>query len=414
MKAEIISVGTEILLGDILNTNTYYLSNELAAIGVEVYYQTTVGDNEERLLKTLSESLKRSDLVICTGGLGPTEDDITKEVCAKYLGYDLEINEDSWNKIKRYFDKMGKNPTENNKKQGYFPRNSKILPNDYGTAPGCIMEKNNKAIVILPGPPREMKPMFDNYVKPFLLERTSNIIESRVLRIIDMGESNIEYQLTDLIQNQSNPTIATYAKDYECTVRITAKAKSKEDCLELIQPIEDEIKSRFNEAIYSTGETTIEDEVAKILVKNNLTISVAESCTGGMVSSDLINYPGISSVFMEGCVTYSNEAKIMTLGVSDETLNSVGAVSEECAREMAVGVAKRHNTNIGLSTTGIAGPTGATVDKPVGLVYFGIYINGKVVTKKYIFDGDRQRIRYRACKALLNDLRLELLNMDIK
>lgn len=414
MKAEIISVGTEILLGDILNTNTYYLSNELAAIGVEVYYQTTVGDNEERLLKTLSESLKRSDLVICTGGLGPTEDDITKEVCAKYLGYDLEINEDSWNKIKRYFDKMGKKPTENNKKQGYFPRNSKILPNDYGTAPGCIMEKNNKAIVILPGPPREMKPMFDNYVKPFLLERTSNIIESRVLRIIDMGESNIEYQLTDLIQNQSNPTIATYAKDYECTVRITAKAKSKEDCLELIQPIEDEIKSRFNEAIYATGETTIEDEVAKILVKNNLTISVAESCTGGMVSSDLINYPGISSVFMEGCVTYSNEAKIMTLGVSDETLNSVGAVSEECAREMAIGVAKRHNTNIGLSTTGIAGPTGATVDKPVGLVYFGIYINGKVVTKKYIFDGDRQRIRYRACKALLNDLRLELLNMDIK
>lgn len=414
MKAEIISVGTEILLGDILNTNTYYLSNELAAIGVEVYYQTTVGDNEERLIKTLSESLKRSDLVICTGGLGPTEDDITKEVCAKYLGYDLEINEDSWNKIKRYFDKMGKKPTENNKKQGYFPRNSKILPNDYGTAPGCIMEKNNKAIVILPGPPREMKPMFDNYVKPFLLERTSNIIESRVLRIIDMGESNIEYQLTDLIQNQSNPTIATYAKDYECTVRITAKAKSKEDCLKLIQPIEDEIKSRFNEAIYATGETTIEDEVAKILVKNNLTLSVAESCTGGMVSSDLINYPGISSVFMEGCVTYSNEAKIMTLGVSDETLNSVGAVSEECAREMAIGVAKRHNTNIGLSTTGIAGPTGATVDKPVGLVYFGIYINGKVVTKKYIFDGDRQRIRYRACKALLNDLRLELLNMDIK
>lgn len=414
MKAEIISVGTEILLGDILNTNTYYLSNELAAIGVEVYYQTTVGDNEERLIKTLSESLKRSDLVICTGGLGPTEDDITKEVCAKYLGYDLEINEDSWNKIKRYFDKMGKNPTENNKKQGYFPRNSKILPNDCGTAPGCIMEKDKKTIVILPGPPREMKPMFDNYVKPFLLERTSNIIESRVLRIIDMGESNIEYQLTDLIQNQSNPTIATYAKDYECTVRITAKAKSKEDCLELIQPIEDEIKSRFNEAIYATGETTIEDEVAKILVKNNLTISVAESCTGGMVSSDLINYPGISSVFMEGCVTYSNEAKIMTLGVSDETLNSVGAVSEECAREMAIGVAKRHNTNIGLSTTGIAGPTGATVDKPVGLVYFGIYINGKVVTKKYIFDGDRQRIRYRACKALLNDLRLELLNMDIK
>lgn len=414
MKAEIITVGTEILLGDILNTNTHYLANELASIGVDVYYQITVGDNEERLLNILNESLKRSDLVICTGGLGPTDDDITKEVCAKYFGLDLEINQDSWERIKEFFEKIGKKPSENNKKQAYFPKESNILTNYHGTAPGCIMEKNNKTIIILPGPPREMKPMFDDYVKPYLLEKTNSVIESSVLRIIGIGESDVENQLSDLIKSQTNPTIATYAKDCECTVRITAKGISIADCKELINPVVDEIKSRFNEAIYGMEETTIEDEVAKMLVNNNLTISVAESCTGGMVSADLINYPGISSVFMEGCMTYSNEAKMMTLGVSEDTLSTFGAVSEECAREMAEGVAKRHNTKIGLSTTGIAGPEGGTIDKPVGLVYFGIYIDGKTIVKKYIFNGDRQRIRYRACKTILNDLRLELLNKGLK
>ena len=414
MKAEIITVGTEILLGDILNTNTHYLANELASIGVEVYYQITVGDNKDRLLNTLKESLQRSDLVICTGGLGPTDDDITKEVCAKYFGYTMEIDECSWDKIRKFFEKRDKKPTENNKKQAYFPKESKILPNDYGTAPGCIMEKNNKTIVLLPGPPREMKPMFDNYVKSYLIEKTNSVIESSVIRIIGIGESDIEHQLIDLIEKQTNPTIATYAKDCECTIRVTAKSKDIDQCRELINPIVNEIKYRFNDAIYGMGETTIEDEVAKILVNNNLTISVAESCTGGMVSSSLINYPGISSVFMEGCVTYANKAKMITLGVSEDTLNTFGAVSEECAREMASGVAKRHGTNIGLSTTGIAGPQGGTMDKPVGLVYFGIYINGKTTVKKYIFDGDRQRIRYRACKTILNDLRLELLKQGIK
>jgi len=411
MKAEIITVGTEILLGDIINTNTHYLSNELANMGVDVYYQITVGDNENRLLNQLEESFRRSDLVVLTGGLGPTQDDLTKEVCAKYFNLDMEFHQPSWDKIIEIHNKMKRTPTENNKKQAYFPVDSIILPNEYGTAPGCIMEKDNKTIIVMPGPPREMKPMFDNFVKPFLQKNSEDILKSKVIRIIGVGESKVENDLLDLIQKQVNPTIATYAKDGECTVRITAKGKTVEEVEKLILPVVKEIKNRFKETVYGEDETTIEDEVAKILVKNNLTISVAESCTGGMVSSSLINYPGISSVFMEGCVTYSNEAKMKSLNVKEETLNSVGAVSEQCAKEMAEGVAARHNTNIGLSTTGIAGPEGGSEEKPVGLVYMGIKINDKTIVKKYIFNGDRQQIRYRACKTLLNDLRLELLNI---
>lgn len=412
MKAEIITVGTEILLGDILNTNCRYLSRELAAMGIEMYYQITVGDNEERLLKTLDESLNRSDIVICTGGLGPTEDDITKEVCAKYFGYELELHKPSLDAMIERFKHMNRVPTKNNEKQAYFPKEAYILKNDNGTAPGCIMEKEGKMIVVLPGPPREMESMFENYVKPYLSKLTDDVIESEVLRIIGVGESKVENDILDIIDSQTNPTIATYAKGYECTLRITAKAKSVEEAKELIKPMSDEMKRRFGQSLYATGETSIEEVVSKMLVENNLKIAVAESCTGGMVSASLINYPGISSVFMEGCVTYSNEAKMKSLGVKKETLDVYGAVSDKCAKEMARGVAARYNTNIGIATTGIAGPDGGTDEKPVGLVYFGIYINGKVISKKYVFNGDRQGVRERATRTILNDLRLELLNME--
>ena len=412
MKAEIITVGTEILLGDILNTNCRYLSRELAAMGIEMYYQITVGDNEERLLKTLKESLNRSDIVICTGGLGPTEDDITKEVCAKYFGYKLELHKPSLDAMIERFKHMNRVPTKNNEKQAYFPKEAYILKNDNGTAPGCIMEKEGKMIVVLPGPPREMESMFENYVKPYLSKLTDDVIESEVLRIIGVGESKVENDILDIIDSQTNPTIATYAKGYECTLRITAKAKSVEEAKELIKPMSDEMKRRFGQSLYATGEASIEEVVSKMLVENNLKIAVAESCTGGMVSASLINYPGISSVFMEGCVTYSNEAKMKSLGVKKETLDVYGAVSDKCAKEMASGVAARYNTNIGIATTGIAGPDGGTDEKPVGLVYFGIYINGKVISKKYVFNGDRQGVRERATRTILNDLRLELLNME--
>ncbi|WP_042273020.1 competence/damage-inducible protein A [[Clostridium] dakarense] len=411
MKAEIVTVGTEILLGDIVNTNSNYLAKELASSGTEVYYQISIGDNENRLLQVLDDSLKRSDIVITTGGLGPTDDDITKEVACKYFNQELILHEPSLNKIKSHFEKLNIELTENNKKQAYFPKNSIILENKNGTAPGAILKKDGKIIIVLPGPPREMIPMFENYVKPYLQNTTDSILESKVLRLFGIGESLLEDKIIDIIKEQSNPTIAPYVGDMDVTLRITAKAKDKKEANNLISEVEDKIRERVGEFIYAKGDTSIEEVVAKLLVEKNMTISTSESCTGGLVSASLINYPGISSVFMEGCVTYSNEAKINRLGVKKETLDTYGAVSEQTAREMAEGIAKNFNTNIGLSTTGIAGPEGGSNDKPVGLVYIGIYINGKTIVNKFVFNGNRQQIRMRATKALLNELRIELLKL---
>lgn len=411
MRAEIITVGTEILLGDIVNTNSQYLAKELASIGLDVYYQGTVGDNEPRLYQAFKESLDRSDIVITTGGLGPTGDDITKEVAAKYFNQELVLHNESWQKIEEFFKRMNIIPTENNKKQAFFPKDSIVLKNNNGTAPGCILKKDNKMIIVLPGPPREMTLMFEESVKPYLLSLTDNTLVSKTLRMFGIGESSLEEEIIDIINEQSNPTVAPYAKEMEVTLRITAKAKSSDEANKLINPVVEKIKSRVGNYIYGEDESTLEETLAKILVEKDLTISVAESCTGGMVSSALIDYPGISSVFMEGCVTYSNEAKMMRLGVNKETLEKYGAVSEQTAKEMAEGIARGFNTNIGLATTGIAGPGGGTDEKPVGLVYMGIYINGSTIVKKYNFNGSRSRIRQRATRTILNDLRLELVNL---
>ena len=408
MKAEIIAVGTEILLGDIVNTNSAYLAKELALLGIDVYHQSCVGDNEQRLMDTFSEGLKRSDIIITTGGLGPTSDDITKEVACKMFEQEMELDEKSLEKIQQFFKNIGIDMTENNKKQAYFPKEAIILENNNGTAPGAIFKKNNKIIIILPGPPKEMQAMYNESVKPYLKNLSKEVMVSKTLKFCGIGESYLEEKLIDLIKEQSNPTIAPYAKESEVTLRITAKAKDEKEAINLINPIVSEIQNRIGDYLYSVDDKNLEDVLVEDLIKKNLTISVAESCTGGMVSSTIINYPGVSSVFVEGCVTYSNEAKMKSLNVKKETLDKYGAVSKETAMEMAYGIAQRHKTNIGISTTGIAGPEGGSEEKPVGLVYFGIYINGKLKYKRYIFNGDRQQIRLRATKTLLNDLRLEL------
>ncbi|WP_058485404.1 competence/damage-inducible protein A [Defluviitalea phaphyphila] len=411
MNAEILCVGTELLLGDIVNTNAQYIARRLADIGIEVYYQSVVGDNERRLHQAFELALKRSDIVITTGGLGPTKDDLTKETAAKIAGKEMVLDQESLKWIESYFKKLGREMTENNKKQAYFPQDAIIFHNDNGTAPGCAIEiDDNKKIILLPGPPREMKPMFENNVIPYLSKLQEGVLVSKVLRICGIGESKTEELLKDIIITQSNPTIAPYAKTGEVTIRITAKASNKEEANNLIKPVERKIRTILGNNIYGEGEnTSLESVVGKLLITSNKTISVAESCTGGLLAGRIINYPGISAVFKEGMVTYSNEAKIKRLGVKEDILKKYGAVSKETAEEMAIGIAKISNSDIGVSTTGIAGPSGGTKEKPVGLVYAGLYINGKVYSKKFNFRGDRQTIRERTVISVLDWIRRELL-----
>lgn len=410
MKAEILAVGTEILLGDIVNTNAHYLSKRLADLGISVYHQTVVGDNEKRLLNAYKLAFERADIVIATGGLGPTKDDLTKEIGAECFGKKLVLHEESLNYIKSFFERLNRPMSEGNRKQALFPEASIILPNPNGTAPGCIIEENDKILVMMPGPPKEMIPMFENSVVPYLQKFSDGVLISKVLRVVGLGESAMAEKVQDIIDNQTNPTVAPYAKDNEAILRITAKGRTKEEAEKLIIPTEREIRERIGLDIYAEGETTLEAVVGEMLVKSNLTIATAESCTGGLLAGTLINYPGISSVFMEGAITYSNEAKMKRLGVKEETLEKYGAVSEETAREMAIGIAKASGTDIGISVTGIAGPGGGTDEKPVGLVYLGLYIKGEVKVKKLNQFGDRQKIRNRVVANALDWLRRELLN----
>lgn len=411
MKAEIIAIGTEILLGDIVNTNAQFLAKELAALGIDVYHQSVIGDNEERIIESFEKAFERCDLVITTGGLGPTQDDLTKELGAKYFNKKLVLHEPSLDWIKTYLDMKDEAIVEANKKQAYFPEGSIILPNPNGTAPGSIVSENNKILIILPGPPREMKPMFNNHVRRYLEGITGEIIKSKILRLFGIGESLMAQKLNNLIQNSKNPTVAPYAKDNDVTLRITAKGNSEKECDDLINPVDKEIKDVLGEYIYGEGETSLENVVSEILCNNKLSVSTAESCTGGMVAASLISYPGISDVFKEGAVTYSNESKMKRLGVRKETLDRYGAVSEETAREMAIGIAREANTDISISTTGIAGPGGGTDEKPVGLVYIGVFIKGKVVVNKFNFTGNRERIRRKTTMNALNILRKELLKI---
>ncbi|MFN3699216.1 MAG: competence/damage-inducible protein A, partial [Dictyoglomus sp.] len=392
MRCEILSVGTELLLGDILNTNVQYLSRRLADLGISVYFHTTVGDNPDRLKKALDIAFSRNDMVITTGGLGPTKDDLTKEVSAEFFNKKLVLHEESLQRIKEFFEKKGLPLIESNIKQAYVIEGSKVIPNDWGTAPGIILEERGKILILLPGPPKEMIPMFETYVVPYLSSLSSEVIYSRILRICGIGESFMEEKVKDLILKQTNPTIAPYAKEGEAILRITAKAKTKEEAEDMIEKVVEEIRERLGDYIYGEGETSLEEVVVGLLIERKLTLSVAESCTGGLISARIVNVPGVSKVFKGGIIAYSNEVKIKELGISEDILRSFGAVSSYCAIEMAKNIALIMKSDIGLSATGIAGPEGATLDKPVGLVYLGLYINGETLYKELRLSGDRNRI----------------------
>ena len=384
MRSAIFSVGTEILFGQITNTNTVYLSQKLNQMGIDVLYHETVGDNPGRVKEVLARLLTEVDLVITTGGLGPTQDDLTKEMAAEVMGVELKIDEESLEKIRSYFAKTGRTMTDNNIKQANLPASDGfILPNNAGTAPGCVFEKDGKIVVCLPGPPREMTRMFEESVIPYLHTLTNEVIYSDMVRVFGVGESHLETLLQDLITGQTDPTLATYAKEGECSVRITSKRGTMEEAVAAVEEMADKVTERIGEYIFSYHDEDLKDVVAKKLMERGITISCAESCTGGLFASTLIGVEGISSVFERGIVTYSNRAKVEELGVKKETLERFGAVSEETAREMTAGLKKKTGSRVCISVTGIAGPDGGTDEKPVGLVYICLDYDGNTECREF-------------------------------
>jgi nicotinamide-nucleotide amidase len=393
MKAEILAVGTELLMGQIANTNAQYISNRLPEEGVGVFYHSVVGDNPLRLKECLKIASNRADIIIMTGGLGPTLDDLTKETVSEFVGRKLVLHEESKNKIEEYFKRINRPMVDSNIKQAYLPEGSIVIENKRGTAPGCIIEEEGKILIMLPGPPSEMKPMFEDTVMPYFKEKSEFKIVSEILRIFGIGESAMEAMILDLIEKQTNPTIAPYAKEGEVTLRVTAKVNKDDNAVEILNQTINEIRKRLGDSLYSVGDKNLEQVVGELLISKNISIAIAESCTGGLVSSRLTDIPGISAVFNRGIVTYSNEAKQECLGVSVGKLEKFGAVSKETAIEMAAGVRKVSKTDIGVSITGIAGPGGGTAEKPVGLVYIALADENEVIYKELRLSGDRSRIR---------------------
>jgi len=413
MTAEIISVGTELLLGDTVNTNAAFLGQELAALGISVFTQTVVGDNPKRLMRAYQQAYERgADLIIATGGLGPTEDDITKEIAAEYFNKPLILHEPTWEKIQGIFTKINPNQraTPNNQKQAMIPEGGHIFVNNNGTAPGIYMENDERMMILLPGPPSELIPMFLEQAVPFLRRKSQTVLVSKVLRVVGVGESMVEHRIKALIDEQDNPTIAPYAKEAEVVLRVTASASCEAEARAMIKPVTVKLREILGSAVYGEDDDTLEGVVTDLLQQRGYSLACAESCTGGMLTARLVNHPGVSEVLREGIVTYANESKVQRLGVDEKLLARYGAVSAEVAAAMAEGVVKSSGAAVGLSTTGIAGPGGGTADKPVGRVYLGLYLPGiGSRTKELTLSGDRKKVRTRATVAALDFLRLALL-----
>lgn len=407
MKVELLAVGTELLLGDILNTNSQYLAKKMAESGLNLHFQTVVGDNEARILESLENAFKRCDMVITTGGLGPTDDDITKETCAKFFNKNLILDQYSLDKIQTIFSQRNIKMPEINKKQAYYIEDSKILENNFGSAIGCYLETDGKHLIILPGPPSEMIPMFEEQVAPYLKSLQSETFYSNYINIFGIGESSVNEVVKDLL-SFSNPTLAPYAKDSYVKLRITAAASSENVAQVEINKLKKEVYSRLGDYIFSEGNQSLEEIVQEKLEKHKYTISTAESCSGGLLSAKLVNLPGISNTFIEGIVAYSNSAKVRTLGIPEDVILKYGAVSKETALYMAKNVALINNTDVGISTTGIAGPGNDSTGKPVGLVYIGLYIRGKEYSQELNLFGNRNKIREMTTLYALDYLRKKL------
>ncbi len=412
MNCELISVGTEILLGDILNTNARFLSKELAALGISLMYQTTVGDNTQRLRDCLDLAFTRADTVILTGGLGPTPDDLTKEVCADYFGKALIMREDILEEIRSYFSSKGITMPESNSKQALVPEDSTVLENRNGTAPGCIMEDGERKIIILPGPPREMEPMFTEQVVPYLKKFSHSVIKSHTVRTFGIGESAMSEKVADLLEKE-NPTVAPYAKDGEALLRVTAKAESEEEADRLISPLLEEIKSKLGSYIYGIDAVSIEEATVSLMKDKKVTAAFAESCTAGLCAKRITDISGASEVFHCGVVSYSNEIKEKILGVRADDLSHFGAVSDIVAAQMALGIKKLSEADYGVAVTGMAGPTSDDPEKEVGLIYIAVTDGENLYLKEFHGrkNGNcRDYNRFVSASNAINQLRLCIIN----
>ena len=415
--AEILCVGTELLLGDIINTNAAFLSKQLAAMGISVYHQTVVGDHPERLRTALADAFEghgrpAADLVILSGGLGPTYDDLTKETVAAYFGRKMELHEESLARIRDFFTRTGRNMTPNNQKQAMMPTGCVVFPNDYGTAPALAVGDDTHTAIMLPGPPAELVPIFREQVIPFLRRHTEGVLISRNIHIMGLGESAVEQILHDLMVSSENPTVAPYCKSGEVRLRVTAKAEDETAAAALCDELVGRIKVHPQIApyIYGVDCENIETALVRLFAERGLTVATAESCTGGMIGERITAIPGASAVYMGGCITYTNEMKINLLGVAPTTIEAHTEVSAETASEMAAGVRARLGTDVGLSTTGYAGPGGGTEENPVGTVYIAVATKDGVTahrlyyrqkSRDYVREAAASRIMLEAVKTVL-------------
>lgn len=393
--AEILCVGTELLLGDIVNTNAAYLSRGLASLGIAVYRETVVGDNPERLRRALEDALSSCDLVLTSGGLGPTADDLTKETVAAYFGRSMALHAPSLDRCRAYFARTGRVMPENNVKQAMMPEGAIVFPNDYGTAPALCLEDEmtGKTVIMLPGPPRELEPLYREQVVPYLETRSQKVFLSKNIHLFGIGESSAEEYIRDIMQESENPTVAPYCEAGEVRLRVTASAEGRETaermCDEMIEKIFETGLERY---VYGIDVATLENAAVRKLIERELTVAVAESLTGGMIGSRIASVPGASGVFLGGCITYQNDVKEQLLGVSAETIARYTEVSMECAREMALGVRRQLNADIGISATGYAGPSGGTEEHPVGTVFIGIAFRTKSEDGKTVISSAVRRL----------------------
>ncbi len=411
MRAEIVSVGTELLLGQIVDTNAAYMAKMLSYMGIAVYRRTTVGDNMERLVDALSAALQQNDLVITIGGLGPTMDDITRDGLAAAFHDTLVQDEEIAENLRRFFAERGAVMTQSNLRQALVPTHGRALPNPNGTAPGLLFEKDGKIGIALPGPPNEFIPMTDNCVAPYLREKTGNsgTIRSRVLRVIGIGESMAEERVRDLMLS-ANPTVAPYAKVGEVHLRVTARAETPEEAEKMVEERAALVCERLGNAVYAHDDVTLEQAVAALLKQKQRTVAVVESCTGGMLAQRITDVPGSSALFLGGIVAYSNQAKTDFADVPAALLQEHGAVSRETAAAMAQGARLRFSADYGIGITGIAGPDGGTAEKPVGLVYIALADSSSCRVEKGLFTGSRSVVRTRSVLTALNMIRQSLLS----